>query len=170
MKKNLIALLILAITSACSSPKDEVLSKLPEGEYEKLMQMTYKEFDQTQNEGWRKYRDDHDLQVRLLHDYIEKNKAPEQSLRWHLGQIYGMKNDNDNAIKFFEQCYYDDVAESPGKRAWNYYVGGSIAFIKKDVATFDKYLDSLQNNDNQMNMNVMQRLKENFGKPYSQAY
>ena len=132
--------------------------------------MTYQEFDQTPNDGWRQYNEDFDLQILLISDYIEKNNATQNSLRWHLGQINGMNNDYENAIISFKKCYLEVKDDDPYQKAWNYYVAGTTAFMEKDQAKLEVYIDSLQNNDETMNIEVLIRLKENFEKSYRDAY
>ena len=134
------------------------------------MRMSYEEFDQTPNQGWREFNDDFELQILLISDYIEKNNADQSSLRWHLGQINGMNNDYENAIENFEECFLEVKDDDPYQKAWNYYVAGTIAFMQKDQDKLEVFIDSLQNNDETMNIEVLFRLKDNFEKSYKDAY
>lgn len=169
MVKRMFIFLIIVIAYSCESKRDTVLSRITNQQYEELMNMDINPFDQTQ-EGWRQFNEDPELQILLLSDYIEKNNSTKQSLKWHLGQVHGINNDHENAIKYFAQCFVDLKNNTPARRAWNYYVAGSIAFMENNEALLDTYVDSLQNNDETMNIEVLKRLKKNFGKPYKDAY
>jgi len=163
-------LIILITIISCSAKKDSVISKISREEYDELMNSDYQSFDQTPDGGWRKYNEDVDLQIQLIQDYIKLNHAEEQSLRWHLGQLYGMNNNYDKAIEYFEQCIYTEPGDNVYRVAWNYYVNGTIAFMKRDKDALNLYADSLRNHDENMNIEVLERLQKNFDKTYKEAY
>jgi hypothetical protein len=171
MKNYLIwtSIAVLVVTG-CSSHSDSVRKRISQGQYESLMKMDYQSFDQTMDDGWRQYHDDPELQIQLILDYIEQNEATEQSLKWHLGQLYGVIDRPDDAVDYFRQCIYTHSDLSVYQKAWNYYVKGSIAFMEKDKEGLNLYTDSLRNHDETMNIEVLERLQANFDKPYKEAY
>lgn len=170
MKHLPVCFLTLLLALGCQYQEDTIRQRISAEQYEELMSLSYQEFDQTMDSGWRQYHDDPELQLLLIADYIERNNAPQQSLRWHRGQLHGMLNEYDEAIRYFEQCIYDDTSDSALRKAWNYYVHGTIAFMQKDEKKLDRYIDSLENHTENMNIEVLLRLKENFDKPYAEAY
>lgn len=170
MQKVYILLAMISFLCACKSERETILERIPAEHYETLMSMSYDEFDQTPNGGWRQFYGDPELQILLISDYIDRNDARQQSLRWHLGQLHAMNDDYPSAISYFEQCIFKDTSASPLKKAWNYYVHGTIAFVTKEEEKLDAYIDSLQNNEDSMNLEVLMGLKDNFEKPYKEAY
>ena len=170
MHKFWLIILIIAFFISCETKRDSILKRIPVEQYEKFMALSHKEFDQTQGVGWRQFNDDPELQIHLISDYMAKNNTKKQILVWHLGQVYGMNDDHQNAIKQFEQCIYNDTTDNPYKKAWDYYAQGTIAFMDRDEAKLDLYIDSLQNYVETMNIEVLLRLKENFSEAYKNAY
>ena len=170
MRLPFLYLFLILFLFACHPKEDSVLSKISLEEYESLMAMTEDEFDQTPNEGWRKYQGEFALQIKLIQDYLERNQSSNQTMVWHIGQLYGMLGEYDQAIPYFERCVRPVQDQDIYRIAWNYYVHGTIAFMRRDEARLDLYIDSLQNHDETMNIEVLMRLKNGFSKSYKEAY
>jgi len=168
MSSVLAALLLLA--PACDTGRRSVLQRIPREQYDELMRSDLHTFDQTPEHGWRQFHDDPELQIRLIRDYMKKYPGSEAWLRWHLGQLYGVSDDYRRAISLFERCSFDYSELSDHQIAWNYYVQGTIAFMHRDSVLLDRYIDSLRHNDVTMNIEVLERLRKNFDKPYKDAY
>ena len=89
-------------------------------------------------------------------------------LIWHLGQLYAVNDQYHKAIKEMKKCYRDNSTDA--RKAWNYYVHGTIAFLKNDESELELYIDSLSSHTETMNIEVLIRLKANIDKPYKDAY
>lgn len=169
-KVSVLISILFVILVNCTPQKEHPINRISKEEYDSLMLLEYEAFDQTSNGGWRRYSDDVELQIQLVQDYIQLHRSTQQSLRWHLGQLYGMNDDYESAIEQFEQCLSYNPEDDVYKAAWNYYVNATIAFMKRDRNLFNAYFDSLQNHNETMNIHVLIRLKENFDKSYREAY
>jgi hypothetical protein len=88
-----------------------------------------------------------------------KRKVFPYTLIFHLGQLYAMKNDVSKAKRCFE------MASKTHDKQWDNYVKATIAFILKDKDAFEKNT-SLDN----YNKTTIDRLRSNWGHPYSSAY
>ncbi len=161
---------VLLIVPACDTGRRSVINRIPREQYDELMHADIRTFDQTPGEGWRQFHDDPELQIRLIRDYMKKYPGSEAWLRWHLGQLYGISDDYRRAIALFERCSFDDSALSAHQIAWNHYVKGTIAFMRRDSVLLDRYIDSLQHHEVTMNIEVLERLRKNFDKAYKDAY
>ena len=113
------------------------------------------------------YSDDYHVVSLLIPEYITVNElSPEYSrnLHWHLGQIHGFNGETEAAISEMEQAY------AGGPIYWKCYVDGSIAFLKRDKPALEKAMQTLREQDNQMNLDVLERLFQYFDKSYPEAY
>ena len=161
---------LIAISSFTLAQSDYVLTKISKDKYDSLMQQDYQTFDQNFQDGWRQYYDDLQLQLELIRDYKEDDANHQRNLTWHQGQLEGMLGHNEEAAELFRQCWISDTKGDPYRVAWNYYVGGSVAFMENDESLLDLYMDSLRNYELDVNLNVLERLKRSFGKTYREAY
>jgi tetratricopeptide (TPR) repeat protein len=134
------------------------------------MAMSLHDFDQT-DKGWRQYKENTPLMISLVADYIKVNGATDDILTWHLGQLYATNNEHEKAIQEMIKTLRPlDGTQDDLNRSWNFYVMGSISFLRNDQQALSLYRDSLRNNPVSMNSEVLQRLLSNFGKSYKNAY
>ena len=138
----------------------------------RMLDMDLWTFDQTQ-EGWRSLPKD--LQIDALRAYIDgplrlparPSKSGElgdkNTTIWHLGQalaIRGGPGDKVQAVKVMKRC--NDVEDDD---QWNNYVNATIAFLKGDGKAFEKHASGKN-----YNSSTLERLRNGWGKSYSQAY
>lgn len=167
---NLFLRLIVLCISSCSfgqSYKSEIIKFIGEEEYKIQMNLTLDDFDQS-DIGFRKYSDNYELICLLIPAYIEENKLTgfeAGNLHWHLGQMHAFSDNREAAIEEMKLSYLEGMPIF-----WKCYVDGSIAFLKKDKQKLLAAYELLKNQDNQMNMDVLERLIENFDKSYWNAY
>jgi hypothetical protein len=99
------------------------------------------------------------------------NKTREEILTWHLGQLYASNNEYEKAIQEMIKTLRPlDGTQEELNRSWNYYVLGTIAFLKGEQDKLDLYIDSLVKSPVSMNSDVLLRLRSNIDKPYKKAY
>ncbi|WP_137863702.1 MULTISPECIES: hypothetical protein [unclassified Sphingomonas] len=71
----------------------------------------------------------------LIRDWRVLHKATATILFWHEGQLRAEAGQADQAIALFEQSRR--TMGEDGSQAWNLYVDGSLAFLRRDRAAFD---------------------------------
>ena len=144
---------------------DQVISR--------MLDMDHWTFDQSKEEGYQSLPT-LDLQIDALRAYIKgplrlparPSKSGEHGDKnttiWHLGQtlaIRGGPGDKAQAVEVMERC------KSPDDDQWNNYVDATIAFLKGDRKAFKKH--AMGEN---YNSETLERLRDGWGKSYSQAY
>ena len=162
----IISLFAMNISSCVQEAKDEIIKIVGSEEYDRLMNLSQDKFDQSA-EGFRQYSDNYELICLLIPKYIKVNKLSahqSRNLHWHLGQMHAFKANYKDAIAEMKQSY------EGGSITWASYVSGSIAFLEKDKATLIEALETLQKQDNQMNIEFLEKFVKYFDKPYSEAY
>ena len=94
------------------------------------LDLSYKEFDQTMNSGMRTLGNAgcHKEAADLIEAYIQKNKATENSLRWHVAQQRAMADDYPMAILSAKEVLLENEDFSKQPLRWNDYVLATIAF------------------------------------------
>lgn len=104
-------------------------------EFYRLMALSFKDFDQDRNGGWRSYSYKEGCKAQaaeLLKSYQKRQedqfRQNRSTLRWHTGQVLAATGEYADAINYFKQTYKDN-SEYP---EWNLYVDGTIAFLEKD--------------------------------------
>lgn len=168
-KFTLVFLLLLATTSGTTSAKE-----LSKEEAEHFLKMDFWDFDQTAN-GWRKLTSNKDATsadrlaaARLCRRYFERRKdIPESKLAivaFHAGQNFAIANKPKEALAVFENSFQQN------KPDWNAYVRGTIAFLKKEKSELIRQRAILARTPGQLNLDILDRLIENFDKPYAVAY
>ena len=104
-----------------------------------LLNLTYRDFDQAFDGGWRAVINDKKCDERttaeLIVLYILHSRPTPLSrhnlriLRWHAGQLFADANDYDSAIRFMQGSYREGPESSLD---WDLYVRGTIAFLQRD--------------------------------------
>lgn len=106
------------------------------------MNLTYQEFDQTMDKGFRLLAKDCKAQaVDLIKNYIIINGAEQDSLRWHIAQLSGELGRFDEAIAYAKTTLRED---GTGALKWNDYVWGYVAYWQKDVKTLQEKIAVLE--------------------------
>lgn len=147
-----------------------VAQSISKAKRDSLMAMSLHDFDQTEK-GWRQYKNNVPLMIDLLTNYMAINETKDEILTWHLGQLYATNNEYEKAIQeMIKTLRPIDGTQDELNRSWNFYVMGTIAFLKNDKVSLTLYGDSLKNNPVTMNSEVLQRLLTGFGKLYKNAY
>lgn len=126
-----------------------------------MYSMSFNDFDQSDN-GWRSLPEKE--HTRVISGYIRKNKRKlepqhHRILNWHLGQTYAMRGDNKRAIRHMEK------SSKSGDEQWNKYAKSTIAFLNNDKDEFEKH-----SGGENLNKETLDRLRQNFGKSYKDAY
>lgn len=146
---------------------------------EKLLQMPYYDFDQTEN-GWRHYANTGCYQKmgRLIDRYLEKNKTAlvdwqKIAITWHAGQLFAFNNDYETAKVRFHHALDKNEGENP-PLLWNDYVYATLAFLDKDRNKLELHREKIAKgpiiNGKRPNLEVVDNLLLYFDQPYSFAY
>ena len=157
---------IILLVSCGPSPKDLIIKNIGVEEYQRLMEMNPNDFDQSPD-GLRKYSGDHSLVEMIVHQYLDVNDlsgSRARNIHWHLGQIHAFNGNYEAAISEMKLSY------DGGTVSWECYVSGTIAFLERDKTKLQEAYDSLYNQNNIMNIEVLDRLIQNFDLSYKDAY
>lgn len=128
----------LALASAFSSP--EPVQPVCEIDEEETLALDFEAFDQTDETGWRPlyragcYAKAADL-LREWHD-----DAPPMIL-FHEAQMRGYAGQDEAALDLFARTYRSEG--SMGSVAWNLYVDGNIAFLRRNRAGIEAAIAAL---------------------------
>ena len=162
-----------------------------------LLAMSFENFDQDLDGGWRVIADRDECQIEaadLLAEYRaqyedDPNFHGLSTLIWHEGQVRAGAAQTDQALILFRRSYKEVTHDTD--LAWNYYVDATIAFLEQDLAALDAAYAGLkavpepdywvaaaekfeteygQKISWPSNLNVVEALRACFGRPYSQAY
>ena len=171
MKTNLfssafIALLFISFSACTPSAKTKIVDLVGQEEYDRLINLSLDDFDQS-SEGFRKHYANYELLSLIIPEYIQVNKIADnqaRNLHWHLGQIHAFNDNYEAAITEMKQSY------AGGPIYWKCYVDGSIAFLEKDKPALEKALSTLRQQDNQMNIEFLEKFLKYFDQSYAEAY
>ena len=162
-----VAVLVLILTLGCAAPKESAIEEIiGSEEYSRLMKLSLDDFDQS-SKGFRQHTGNYELIRLLIPAYIRVNElSPRQSrnLHWHLGQIHAFNDNYEDAIIEMDQSY------EGGSVTWECYVSGSIAFLEKDMDALQESLATLRAQENQMNIEILEKFVTHFDASYVQAY
>jgi len=133
-----LALLIL-ISSRQAAAQPGTCS-LPRADTERLLSLNFEQFDQDLKGGWRAFGDRRGCEAsgaRLIEAYIKRHQNDLSAkrvatLKWHLGQMWAAVGNSRKAIVAFE------ATKPEGDDAQNLYADATIAYLKRDRATFDQ--------------------------------
>jgi hypothetical protein len=163
---TLILLNLLVISGCSRTSKEKITEIIGEDEYSRLMNMSAYDFDQSPD-GFRQYSDDYYLISFLIPEYISVNQVSEgksRNMHWHMGQMHAFYGNYEKAIIEMKQSY------SGGTVSWANYVSGSIAFLEKDRVALLESMIALKEQENQMNIEILEKFLNNFDKSYNEAY
>jgi hypothetical protein len=154
----------------------------------RLLALDQNAFDQDMSGGWRKLEEDgcEAEAADLVRDWRVAHNARDSILFWHEGQLRADLGQTEKAIALFRQSY-KSVKQDHGM-GWNFYVDGTIAFLRRDHAAFDAAKTKLaalprpanftfEGPDGKpvsvkwpLNMNVLEGLNRCWDKSYKIAY
>ena len=149
------------------------------GEEDQLLKLDFDAFDQRPGAGWRllAQKGRHLDAAKLIDRYREKHKELDESrqgiLFFHAGQMYAFADDYKTALQRFPKSKHaQEPPELPIR--WNAYVDATIAFLGKDLNRLKECREQIAKGPSfrgeKANLNVVDSLIENFGKPYRDAY
>ena len=111
-------------------------------------------FDQTQGKGWRALEAAHCFNegAELLREWQARHRGDFdparpfdrlmlRSLRWHEGQMWADGGRNDLALPIFESTRQQ--GDSSPDVAWNFYVDGTLAFLRRDRPALETAMGQL---------------------------
>lgn len=145
-----------------------------------FISLSYEDFDQDLHGGFRKFAHQGcELTAAMIIDsYVlsapsQMNVIERGNLLFHAGQLYAYSGLNELAAQRFLQSL--NLHEKPDTSvAWNTYVMASVAFLRGDRPELIHQRDVLARakatTGNQMNLRVVDRFVQCFGRPYNQAY
>lgn len=161
--------LLMGLTSIWSCEKsnqEKIIELTGQEEYNRLMNLSMDDFDQS-GIGFRQHSDNYELTEMLIPEYIAVNKLDDKmsrNLHWHLGQIHAFNENYKKAIAEMKQSY------AGGPKYWECYVTGSIAFLERDKPKLEEALRVLWEQDNQMNVEILEKFVKYFDQSYAEAY
>ena len=149
--------------------------------------MPYLAFDQDLTGGWRPLaeRGCERAAADLIRDYRTANGSTQFTLFWHEGQLRADAGQTAAAAALFERSRRPAAEDLIG---WNHYVGGSIAFLRRDrpgleaararlaalpkPAGFDPRGPDGKPRPNAwpLNLRVLDGFRRCWGQPYKAAY
>lgn len=141
--------------------------------------LDFSTFDQSPGAGWRQLAESGSFleAATLIDSYIKKHKNFNESqttiLYFHAGQMYAFADDYRTAIdRFKRSAYAQEPPQLPLR--WNAYVQATIAFLSKDLDQLKECRKEIAEGPalqgEKGNLDVVDRLIEHFGEPYSKAY
>lgn len=154
----------------------------PTDEADSMVMLSYQDFDQKLGHGWREFsgKKEYVKAAEVITSYIEKHEELDQrdlaNLHFHAAQCFSMDGEDASIVKALEHLQKARVEPEPADLPvkWNDYVSATEAFLKKDLkslkAAREKIARGPKMNGEVPNLNVVDRLIANFGKPYAKAY
>lgn len=119
-------------------------------EYDRLMTLPQKDFDQDFRGGWRavsRQEDCNSVAGYLIEDYIQKHDIIPLSgnniLFWHAGQTHANSGNYERAIVFFTDAYTPNLHPDEHGYEWGLYAEGTIAFLQDDLISLTAKRDTL---------------------------
>lgn len=142
--------LLTSLAAAASEPSQAECAY----EREAMLALDVVTFDQTEGAGWRPLYDAGCLMeaAQILRDWRERNSgnlSPDNRqdrvllriLAWHEAQMWAFGERNELALPIFESS--DVTSEGNSGTAWNHYVSGTIAFLRRDRAALEAAITGL---------------------------
>jgi hypothetical protein len=155
--------------------KDDCQALL-EQHLESDMDLSYQEFDQTMDSGFRQLSAQgcHSESADLIERYIEVNSAEQSSLRWHIAQSRAMAGQNTEAIRYARTTLLEEEDFSERALRWNDYVLATIAFLEgnREQLLFhrEKIAEGVgEHPGNELNLRLIDALVGHSGTDYSAA-
>lgn len=141
--------------------------------------MDFHEFDQSEDRGWRRIakQGDYAGAAHAIEAYMESHAELEagqiRGLHFHAAQMHAFAGAVQAALRHLPPSREPDGSEHPLVR-WNDYVAATEAFLRGDLPALctarERIAQGPTTEQGIPNLNVVDRLIANFGKPYSEAY
>ncbi|NEZ04986.1 hypothetical protein G4Y73_12580 [Wenzhouxiangella sp. XN201] len=169
-------LIVLAVIPFSMVQADVDCQSLFEKHLESDMELSYQEFDQTMDSGFRVLgaKGCNEEAADLIEEYIRVNSAEQRSLRWHIAQLRAMHGANAEAVRYAKSSLLDQEDFSERALRWNDYVLATIAFLEGDRKGLVRHRDKVaegvgEHPGNELNLKLLDALIENFGADYATA-
>lgn len=140
------------------------------------IQMAFDEFDQSEK-GWRSLSKDGCFAeaALLIERYAYSLDSQYRLLKWHLAQMHATAGDATAALAAAALSLNPTQEQMHPEFDWNSYVSATMAFLKRDRASFDVHRAALKAKAGKFAMNApndqaLDRLASCFAKPYAEAY
>jgi hypothetical protein len=137
----------------------------------------FEKFDQDGNVGGRVLGDRgcYVEAAQLIEYYALDYDSKYRALKWHLAQMHASAGNAPKALEAAQLSLSPVQAEMHPDFDWNDYVLATMAFLRRDRASFDKYRAALKevsprNPLNAANEAIVDGLGHCFEKPYRVAY
>jgi hypothetical protein len=145
VKREIFAIVSGAMLLMAMAPSmEQDLSKCT---YEKdaMLALSYNEFDQNPDTGWRKVAEPgcEEVAADLIIDWRTHHNRQDKMLFWHEGQLRAEAGQYQSAVALFKLSR-KTRAEDRGW-GWNIYVNGSIAFLQGNKRALQKAKRNLAN-------------------------
>jgi len=107
-------------------------------EAEEMLQLSWREFDQSPDTGWRPYaeRGEYTRAVELIEYYLSNKEGLNQGeigySRFHAAVLCGYEDRYEDAVALLRQSSVDSLPEG-FPQTWNALVKGTLGFILKDM-------------------------------------
>ncbi|MDP4038438.1 MAG: hypothetical protein Q8P54_00500 [bacterium] len=132
-------------------------------DYERFLKLNPEEFDQDEEKGWRKLdKEGKSLEAaEVIETYLDMNKDKlrdgsadnaelEKVMHFHIGQLLSFSGSKhyEEAIQHFQKSL------QPNREGWNYYVGGTVAFLQKDKKNLNQNIKGLQDLERKLGIGI----------------
>jgi len=158
-------------------------------EHSKTLQLSEADFDQTTSHGWRRLAERNCKReaAMLIAQWRARHPGHSRMLYWHEGQLWADLGRYPAAIRLLKRAR--TPAELPDPFGWNFYVDGTIAFLRSDkpsllnarerlarlerpadLPAYSTILGNKVPTPWPLNLNVLDGLISCWGKRYVEAY
>ena len=138
-------------------------------------QESFQQFDQSSDSGWRtlELQSKYSEGISLIQDYREANSAKllqwqKASLAFHLGDLYALAGDKEQAIAAYQQALAFNAASNGA------YIQAFIAFLSQDRTALLKARETLATTNpgpwQKGDVAVVDELIKYFGRPYEAVF
>lgn len=172
--KNVVPAIALLITAPAFADID--CDVLFQEHIESDMELSYEEFDQTMNTGFRVLgaAGCHEQAADLILAYIAHNDAEQSSLRWHVAQLRASHGDYEQAIEYANSVLLEEEDFAVRALRWNDYVLATIAFLEKDKEALVHHRNQVEKGvgehaGNELNLRLLDSLIRHFDQSYEYA-
>ena len=109
--------------------------------WQAMMALDEKAFDQDMNGGWRRLArlsDCYLAAANLINDYRDFHQSESTTLAWHEGQLRANLGETEHAIVLFNLARHTNDLTG-----WNDYVDATIAFLRRDLQALHSAREAL---------------------------
>jgi len=136
MTEIVVLLTALALLSGCASEQEPQID-------ESLMELSWREFDQTMGGGWRAIADagEYRLAARTKEAYLERHPEEDPGKRayihFHCAQSWAFASEWEKSIGHLDQAVVEEFPEG-FPSVWNHLVGATRAILTEDMDEYEK--------------------------------